>query len=52
MTITAEGLRIELTEAEKGTFFELGSAVPSASGKELLVALAEELGKLPNSSFD
>jgi chemotaxis protein MotB len=49
MTITAEGLRIELTEAESGTFFELGSAVPSASGKELLVALAVELGKLPNS---
>ncbi len=49
MTITAEGLRIELTEAENGTFFELGSAVPSASGQELLVALAQELGKLPNS---
>lgn len=48
MTITPEGLRIELTEAESGTFFELGSAVPSASGKELLVALAQQLGKLPN----
>lgn len=48
MTITAEGLRIELTEDEKGTFFELGSALPSASGKELLIALAQELGKLPN----
>ena len=48
MTITAEGLRIELTEGEKGTFFELGSAIPSASGKGLLVVLAEEVGKLPN----
>ncbi len=48
MTITAEGLRIELTESETGTFFELGSAVPSSSGKELLVALAQEVGKLPN----
>lgn len=48
MTITSEGLRIELTEDEKGTFFELGSAVPSASGKELLITLAGELGKLPN----
>jgi len=48
MTITAEGLRIELTEDEKGTFFELGSAVPSSSGTELLVALAEEVGKLSN----
>lgn len=48
MTITAEGLRIELTEGEKGTFFELGSAVPSSSGKGLLVVLAAEVGKLPN----
>jgi chemotaxis protein MotB len=48
MTITTEGLRIELTEDAKGTFFELGSAVPSASGKELLVALAQEVGRLPN----
>jgi chemotaxis protein MotB len=48
MTITAEGLRIELTEGESGTFFESGNAMPSASGKELLVALAEELSKLPN----
>jgi chemotaxis protein MotB len=48
MTITSEGLRIELTEDENGTFFELGNALPSASGKELLVALAQEVGKLPN----
>jgi len=48
MTITAEGLRIELTEGEKGTFFELGSAVPSPSGKEMLKALAQEVGQLPN----
>jgi len=48
MTITAEGLRIELTEGERGTFFELGSAVPSLSGKELLVSLAQEVGKLSN----
>jgi chemotaxis protein MotB len=48
MTITSEGLRIELTEGEKSTFFESGSAVPSSTGKELLIALAEEVGKLPN----
>ncbi|HKS71856.1 MAG TPA: flagellar motor protein MotB [Terriglobales bacterium] len=48
MTVTAEGLRIELLESESGTFFERGEAVPSANGKELLVALAHELGKLPN----
>jgi len=49
MTVTAEGLRIELLESEPGTFFESGSPVPSASGRELLIALASELGKLPNN---
>lgn len=48
MTVTAEGLRIELLETESGTFFESGSAAPSPNGRELLIALAHELGKLPN----
>jgi len=48
MTITSEGLRIELLESESGTFFDLGSPHPTAEGKELLLKLAEELGKLPN----
>ncbi len=48
MTITAEGLRIELLEESKGTFFDLGDATPSASGKELLTTLAQEIGELPN----
>src|SRR5258708_39910229 len=33
ITITAEGLRIELLETAKGLFFESGSAEPSAMGK-------------------
>ena len=48
MTVTAEGLRIELMEAESGTFFESGNPVPTSGGREFLVALAHELGKLPN----
>jgi chemotaxis protein MotB len=48
ITITAEGLRIELMESEKGTFFELGSPRPTPALVELLQVLAEELGKLPN----
>jgi chemotaxis protein MotB len=48
MTVTAEGLRIELMEAESGTFFESGNPVPTAEGKEFLTALAREFGKLPN----
>jgi chemotaxis protein MotB len=43
-----EGLRVELLETEKGMFFESGSALPSANGRELLVMLAQQLGKLPN----
>jgi chemotaxis protein MotB len=47
--VTGEGLRIELSESEKGVFFESGSPQPSAAGLELLKMLASELGKLPNS---
>ena len=48
MTVTAEGLRIELLESEKGTFFDSGSSELNQSGKELLTLLAEQLGKVPN----
>jgi len=48
MTVTPEGLRIEMMESESGTFFESGSPMPSANGREMLIALAKELGKLPN----
>jgi len=48
MTITAEGLRIDLMESEKGTFFESGRPEPTAKGRELLIAIAQELGKMPN----
>jgi chemotaxis protein MotB len=46
--VTGEGLRIELLETDKGTFFESGRPQPTESGKALLVRLAEEVGKLPN----
>ena len=49
MTVTGEGLRIELLETEKGMFFESGSARPSANGEELILLLANQLGNLPNS---
>jgi chemotaxis protein MotB len=48
LTVTPEGLRIELLETEKGMFFESGNARPTAAGTELLVTLAQQLGKLPN----
>jgi chemotaxis protein MotB len=49
MTVTNEGLRIELLEKEGGLFFESGSPKPSAKGAELLHLLAQQLSKLPNS---
>jgi chemotaxis protein MotB len=48
MTITSEGLRIELMESASGTFFDSGKSTPSANGIELLTLLAAELGTLPN----
>jgi chemotaxis protein MotB len=48
MTVTAEGLRIELMESEKGTFFESGRPEPTAYGREMLIVIATEIGKLPN----
>jgi chemotaxis protein MotB len=51
MTVTGEGLRIELLENERGTFFESGIAQPTAAGTEMLVMLAGEVGKLPNRVF-
>jgi chemotaxis protein MotB len=48
MTITPEGLRIEMLETESGTFFDLGSPRPNEHGQELMKMLAGELGKLPN----
>ncbi|MGD0823065.1 MAG: flagellar motor protein MotB [Terriglobales bacterium] len=48
MTVTSEGLRIELLESAGGTFFDSGSASLNKSGRELLTLLAAELGKIPN----
>jgi len=51
ITITGEGLRIELLENESGMFFQSGSPKPSEMGEELIEKLAAELGKLPNKLF-
>jgi chemotaxis protein MotB len=48
ITITPEGLRIELIEDKKGTFFQSGSAQLSQNGQELLGMLAGQLKPLPN----
>jgi len=48
MTVTAEGLRIELMESASGTFFESGSPKPNKDCNEILALLAKTLGSLPN----
>ena len=48
ITITPEGLRIELLEGKNSTFFQSGSAELSPTGQELLGMLAGQLKPLPN----
>ena len=49
MTITPEGLKIEMLEDPQGTFFENGKAQPTPALQGLLQVLSVEIGKLPNS---
>ena len=49
MTVTPEGLRIDLIEGANGTFFDSGSPKLSEDGQDILKTLAQELGTLPNS---
>ncbi len=48
ITLTTEGLRVDLIETEKGLFFETGDPKPTEAGIELLKVLSAELVKLPN----
>lgn len=48
LTLTGEGLRIELVENEGGFLFESANATPTASGRRLLGVLAQQLGQVPN----
>ncbi len=48
ITVTPEGLRVELLEGMNGTFYESGSAKLSGSGQDLLALLGKELKALPN----
>jgi chemotaxis protein MotB len=48
ITVTAEGLRIELLESAGGTFFDSGNSALNQSGREIAGLLAAELGKAPN----
>lgn len=46
--LTNEGLRIELLETAATGFFDTGSAKINASGEHILVAISQELARVPN----
>ncbi|MDR3723432.1 MAG: flagellar motor protein MotB [Terracidiphilus sp.] len=48
ITMTNEGLRIELIEDKNGTFYQSGSAKLSPDGQALLALVADGLKALPN----
>jgi len=49
MSVTGEGLRVELMESERGMFFESGSSEPSKLGHEMILLLAQQLSTMPNN---
>jgi len=48
VTVTKDGLRIELVENATGLFFDVGSAQVKPETVQLLTMVAVEIGKLPN----
>jgi chemotaxis protein MotB len=48
LSVTGEGLRIDLLETEQGLFFVTGRPNPTGAGSELLRALAGELAGMSN----
>jgi chemotaxis protein MotB len=48
ISVTGEGLRIDLLETEDGMFFVTGSPSPTPAGERLLRSLATELGSMHN----
>ncbi len=48
LSVTGEGLRVDLVETERGIFFVSGRPDPTEAGRALLRLLAEELSRMPN----
>jgi chemotaxis protein MotB len=48
LTVTGEGLRIELMETEGGMFFQSGSAQISGNGRDMLRVIGQQLASMPN----
>lgn len=48
ISLTDEGLQIEMVEDTVGVFFESGNATPREAGLSVLRILGQELGRVPN----
>jgi len=48
-SVTSEGLRIELIDQSKSSFFDTGSSVLRGESERILSVIAREVGKLENS---
>ncbi|PWU04283.1 MAG: flagellar motor protein MotB [Terriglobia bacterium] len=48
VSVTGDGLRIDLLETEQGMFFVTGNPTPTPAGERLLGVLAHELARMPN----
>jgi chemotaxis protein MotB len=49
ITVTKEGLRIDLVEDSEGLFFDIGSATLKPEAVNLLKVIAARIGKMPNT---
>jgi chemotaxis protein MotB len=49
ITITDEGLRIELVDRSQSSFFDTGSSVLAGDSEKILIAIGTEVGKLANT---
>jgi chemotaxis protein MotB len=49
VSVTGEGLRIDLLETEQGMFFVSGDPTPTSAGVRLLKTLAAQLSRMANS---
>jgi chemotaxis protein MotB len=48
ITVTSEGVRMELMETAKGLFFENGSPTPTKEGQTVLRTVSSLINKMPN----
>ena len=51
VTMTADGLRIELVDRSKSSFFDTGSSVLKGESEKILSAIGTEIGRLPNDVY-